>query len=229
MKKLGVFMVLLCAVGFVMPAHAQVKLGVIGGLNLANISFDPAAGSSPSRATAFGAGGVVQFRLAENVALQLEPMYLQKGARQEGSFEFGFDDTGSDSSLSFNVDVKAKLNYLELPVMLKLEIGTGSTRPYVMAGPTIGYRLSAKETGSVSGPGFNEQIDEDVKDLTKSMDFGLGFGAGVNFPAGRNTVFVQGRYALGLANINNDPEDTETKLKTNGLQVMAGVAFPIGQ
>ncbi|MGH7495503.1 MAG: outer membrane beta-barrel protein [bacterium] len=225
MKKLGVFFVLLCAVSFALPAQAQVRLGVIGGLNLANISFDPTLDPNTSRSTAFGAGGVLQFRLAENLALQLEPMYLQKGARQEGSFS----DTEFDSSLSFKVDVKAKLNYLELPVMLKLAIGTGSTRPYVMAGPTIGFRLSAKYAGSVSGPGFNQEIDEDFKDQTKSMDFGLGFGAGVSFPAGRNTIFVQGRYALGLANINADPEDTETRVKTNGIQVMTGVTFPIGQ
>ena len=229
MKKQVSFLVLLCVFGVVMPARAQVRLGVLGGLNLANLSFEPASDPDPSRSTKLGAGAVVQFRLAENLELQLEPMYLQKGARQESSFDFSFGDAETDSSVTFNADIKAKLSYLELPVMLKLALGTGSTRPYLMAGPTLGWRLSAKYKGTVTVSGFSQEIDEDVKDLTKSMDLGLGFGAGMSFPAGRAAVFVQGRYTLGLTNINDDPEDTATKIKTDGMQVMAGVTFPLGE
>jgi opacity protein-like surface antigen len=225
MKKLGFRFALLCAIGLAMPANAQVRLGVIGGLNLADISYDPGLSPDLSKFTGFGAGGVVQIRLAENLALQLEPMYLQKGAKLEGSF----GDVEFDSSLSYNVNVKMKLNYLEVPAMLKLAVGTGATKPYFMAGPVIGFRLSAKQTGSISVSSFNVEIDEDFKDQTKSIDFGFGFGAGVSFPAGNNAIFVQGRYALGLTNINDDPEDSETKIKTNGIQVMAGITFPLGQ
>ncbi|MCI0691988.1 PorT family protein [candidate division KSB1 bacterium] len=226
MKKLSLLLVLQCvAAGLVMPASAQVRLGVIGGLNLANLRFDPGPVPGISKTTAFGAGGVMQLRLAENLALQLEPMYLQKGAKLESSFfDFGFD-----SSQAFSMNVKFKLNYLEVPAMLKLDIGTGTTKTYVMAGPIIGFRMSAKLTGSISDAGINQKIDEDIKGQTKSLDFGVGFGAGVSFPAGGNAIFVQGRYTLGLIDINDDPEDPETKIKTSGIQVMTGIIFPIGQ
>ncbi len=227
MKKSIFLLVLSCAFGWVMPASAQIRLGVIGGLNLArlNAGADPELDSFISNLTAFAGGGVVQFRLTENLALQFEPMYLQKGARVEGSF----GDSDSDSSLIFNVNVKARLNYLELPAMLKLALGAGTTRPYIMAGPMLGLRLSAKETGSYSISGAKQEYDLDIKDQTKSLDFGAGFGAGVSFLAGKNSIFVQGRYALGLANISNDPDDSESKLKTRGIQIMAGLTIPMGQ
>jgi hypothetical protein len=97
MKKFVLLLVLCCAFGLVMPASAQIRLGVIGGLNLArlNAGADPGLDSFISNLTAFAGGGVMQFRLTENLALQLEPMYLQKGARVEGSF----GDSDSDSSL----------------------------------------------------------------------------------------------------------------------------------
>lgn len=79
----------------------------------------------------------------------------------------------------------------------------------------------------VSPRGYSEEVD--IKDETKSIDFGLGFGAGVSFPAGNNSLFVEGRYALGSTNLNDDPEDSETSIKTRGIQVMAGVTFPLGQ
>jgi len=224
MKKLVLWLLLLSAFGLVMPASAQVQLGLIGGLNLANISVDPDSDPKPSSLAAFGVGGIVHIRLGENLALQLEPMYLQKGAKQEGSF------TDPDLGITVNTDIKVKGNYLEVPAMLKLAFGTSTTKPYLMAGPMVGFLLSAKVKGSISAPGFtNLEIDDDIKDQTKSIDFGVGFGGGVSFPAGTNSIFVEGRYALGLTNINDDPEDPDTDVKTKGIQVMAGITFPIGQ
>ena len=99
--------------------------------------------------------------------------------------------------------------------MLKFAFGSGDTKPYVMAGPTVGWLLSAEVDG------------EDIKDDVKSIDFGIAFGGGVSLPMGNNTVFVEGRYSLGLTDINDDPTD-DTKFKTKGIQIMAGITFPLG-
>ena len=45
--------------------------------------------------------------------------------------------------------------------------------------------------------------DQDIKDTSKDIDFSLGFGGGVSFPFGNNSFFVEGRYFLGLDNIND--------------------------
>ena len=59
MKKMSVSLVVLLALCVFLPASAQVNLGVLGGLNLANINADPKPeGVEISNLTAFGFGGV---------------------------------------------------------------------------------------------------------------------------------------------------------------------------
>ena len=41
----------------------------------------------------------------------------------------------------------------------------------------------------------------DLKEVTESLDFGLGFGAGVSYPFSTAAIFVEGRYTLGLVNM----------------------------
>lgn len=209
MKNMDIFLVVFLTVFTVLPAGAQVNLGVLGGLNLASCDIDPLEGGMEiSNLTAFGFGCVLDYSLNEFITLHLEPMYLQKGAKGDWEiFEF-----------------ESKAAYIEIPVMLKYAFGTTEIKPYVIAGPTIGYLLSA--TTKMSGGGYSEE--EDIKDVTKSLDFGLCFGAGVSVPMSNNSIFLEARYALGLTNINDDPDDPDTDVKTKGIQIFAGITFPLG-
>ncbi len=207
MKKMIILVVALFTLIAVLPATAQVNFGVIGGLNLANLSVDPDAGVDISNRTAFGIGGILSFGVGETLALQLEPMFLQKGAKLKLS------DQG------FTLEAEIKVSYIEVPAMLKFAFGSGDTKPYVMAGPTVGYLLSAKVK--------DDMEEQDIKDDVKNIDFGLAFGGGVSLPMGNNTFFVEGRYSLGLSDINDDSSD-DTEIKTKGIQIMAGITFPLG-
>ncbi len=224
MKKINFLLVALLALFIALPANAQVKLGVIGGVNIANLNGEDVGGAKIdfSNRTAFGVGGVLDVGLNENVALSFEPMYLQKGAE--------FSETDPDLGTA---TFTSKANYLEVPVLLKIAFGTGSARPYLMAGPTIGFNLSSKFELSV--PGFSAEIDADK--VTKSTDFGLVGGAGVSFTAGTSSIFVEGRYSLGLSDIveagtlefmGEQLEFENVNVKTRGFQIMGGITFPLG-
>jgi len=208
MKKMIILVVALFTLIAVLPATAQVNFGVIGGLNLANLSVDPDAGVDISNRTAFGIGGILSFGVGETLALQLEPMFLQKGAKLKLSEQ------------GFTLEAEIKVSYIEVPAMLKFAFGSGDTKPYVMAGPTVGYLLSAKVK--------DDMEEQDIKDDVKNIDFGLAFGGGVSLPMGNNTLFVEARYSLGLSDINDDPDDPDTSIKTKGIQIMAGITFPLG-
>lgn len=210
MKNKSLFLVVLLALCLVSSASSQVNIGVLGGLNLANHSFAPEyEGLDWSNRTAFGLGGVLDFTLFESFAILLEPMYLQKGSRSDWEEIY---------------EIEYKTAYLEIPVMLKYTFATGKINPYVIAGPSIGYNLSAK----VKASGDGESLEEDEKDYFKSFDFSVGFGAGVNVPMGNNTIFVEARYTLGLTNISDDPYFPEKDIKTRGIQIFAGITFPLG-
>ncbi len=127
------FCLLLVAAGMLSLAplaRAQHAFGIVGGLNLANLSVDPNDGIDYSNLTALGIGGMVELQLANNTSLRLAPMYLQKGAEAQ----FGGDTA------------KLKLAYLEVPALLKYSFGNASTRPYLLAGPSLGFLLNAKVT-----------------------------------------------------------------------------------
>ena len=91
-----------------------------------------------------------------------------------------------------------------------------NTQIYLFAGPTIGFLVS-----NASSDGF------ELLDSAKSIDFGLEFGAGVSLPVGAKTIYFEGRYALGLANIHDDSDNFITDMKTRGIRFMAGLTFLI--
>jgi len=232
--------VALYALGFVLPAGAQIRFGLISGLNLANVSLSPRDFEDDfnfSSLTAIGFGGVLDLRVAENIALQLEPMFLQKGARFD---VVSHELEDGEVNLYQNIG-KARLSYLEIPAMLKVAFGAGTAQPYVMAGPMIGFLLSSKLSGAYQGIDnedsgtFDEEFETSLFPL-KSIDFGLAFGAGIKIPAGNSSIFIQGRYGLGLTDISDERniDDTDDdlfgiSLKNKGFQIMTGITFPVGQ
>jgi hypothetical protein len=120
-----------------------------------------------------------------------------------------------------------------MPALFKLALGKGTTQPYLMVGPTIGLLLSSDLGAKAQGVSGSISI----KDQTEFLDFGIALGAGVSFPAGSNTIFVEGRYALGLSDIYGDfstlagvegVEDANLDAKTKGIQIMGGITFPLG-
>ena len=193
---------------FICSSFAQVKIsgGVLGGINLANASLSPEpTGVSINNLTGFGAGAVVTFEFPGGFGIQAEPMYIQNGVKL------------SDS----NLEEEIKLGYIEIPAILTYTFDTGQAQvePYLMAGLVLGLRTSAKVSS-----GGNEV---DIKDLTKSSNFGGTFGAGVRIPVGMNKIFVEGRYTIGFQNILDAPDAT-FNFKTKGLAFFAGITFPFG-
>ena len=226
MKKKALLIGVLVLLLGVSQMRAQgIYWGLIGGLNFAELKVKNAEGvyRPTSPRTLFGIGGVIGFELNKNVSLHLEPMYLQKGSTILATR----NDPNWDLTMAF----------LEIPVFLKLSLGK-TIRPYVLAGPTFGFLLSSKGEFVMDGEAFKG----DLKDITKSFDVGLGFGAGLSFPLGKTFVFVEGRYTLGLSdlfkagtvewksgNISVPGEGLEgNEMFTKGFQVMVGFTVPLG-
>ncbi len=95
---------------------------------------------------------------------------------------------------------EADLNFIRIPIMAKYYVAEGFS---LQAGPEFAF---------VAGGGA-------VKDVTKSMDYGLGIGAGYELTSG---LFFDARYNLGLADIS-DVDGFE--LGTSSIQVGLGYRF----
>ena len=167
--------------------------GLKFGMNMANFSGKDAKaeeGESKKMKLGFAAGGFVTYSITEMFAVQPEVLYTMKGAKYEW-------EGGSWT---------AKYDYLEIPVLAKVSIPTqGNIGPHLFIGPALGILLSAKDKTEIEGEDpFELAGEEDAKDWTKSTDFGLVFGAGVDIGMPHSAITIDGRWELGLSTIEKE-------------------------
>jgi len=217
----------LFAAGLAVPqASAQgIKLGVKGGLNIANIGGSEADSLAfllfdadvPKKSNAgFVAGAFAEFMIGNMFAIQPEVLYSKKGVK--------FEESGAE--------VKIKVDYIEIPVLLKINIPIEGSKvhPNVYAGPAVAIKSSCKLSGSAASVSVDVDCEgQDIVDLTgfeilvKSTDFGLVFGGGVSFDVGGADVGVDVRYTLGLSTIDDDPDPYD--FKNQVISIMGTVGF----
>lgn len=207
-----------------LTARAQVDVGVIGGLNFSDMKGEGTTEREISGHTVFGVGALFDLGLMNHLSLCVEPMVIKKSA------------TGEEINVE-NPAVDVRMVFVELPIFFKVSFGK-AVRPYFLAGPSLGYLLSSEMLTELGGITFKA----DTKSITEKLDVGIGFGGGVSFPVGLFSIYLEGRYTLGLRNLNKGGdvvvkagplvipahiEETD-KMKPRGLQVMAGIAFSLG-
>ena len=110
--------------------------------------------------------------------------------------------------------------YIEIPVLLKVGIGSSAAKFYMEAGPSLGLKLSAKtERNSVV----------DINSTLTSSDLSLFVGGGIQYRLSPDVFFVTDiGYAFGLSDINSDhtivPHVTNT---LSNIRFGLGVIFPL--
>lgn len=195
-------------------AAQDVTVGVKGGINIADISVsddDGGAETDTDTRSGFIGGGFLNIGLGDYLAIQPEFLYAQKGAK-------GIDE---------DVDLELKLDYFEIPVLIQLliPIENSPVRPTLYAGPAISFESKCELEGTQGGTSVAIDCDEGDFDR-KSTDFGAVFGGGLGFDVGQALVTIEGRYNLGLADINDTAGET-TEFKNRAFSVMAGVGFRV--
>ena len=196
----------------------------------------------------------VEIALNEMFALQPEIMFGAQGARLEESEKATENGFLSESEIKATIQAQ----YLEVPVLGKFIFGSEAIKFHVLAGPSFGFgiggkaktegfaRLTEVATGKVI---LDEKFDNEESDVVFVKDgydandvkenetpfsktsINLHLGAGVGVNVGRMTVFVDGRYILGLNDLTPEQKDTPDANKTTGkgrrIGISAGILFPI--
>ncbi len=220
MRKLGSPLLALLLFAFLAtPGSAQnVMAGVKAGAAFADVGgdFEQLIGTSTKMKTGFSAGAYLGFDVSRFFRLQLDAQYVQKGTKltEEG------------------IDIKFKLNYMELylPLTLLIPIEGGTVQPRLYAGPSLGFELGCKVSGEEGGVQVEFDCDSDeVGAPTNTTDFGVLFGGGIDLQAGPGLFTIDLFYNLGIADIaKEDPTDPEIKVTNRNLQVLVGYGFPLG-
>lgn len=197
-------------------AAAQPVIGFRLGVGMAKASIEDSEGDL-SWLTTFIGGGFIRFG-AGQIAIQPELMYVTKGAKS--------DETATEPEIKFKQD------YVEVPVLLFLGLGTGAATPYIVVGPAFAFEVKCKLEASEGSTSADVDCDDpELGELaieTKKFDVGAMFGAGLAFPAGPGSIVLDGRFNLGLMNVIDDEDPDGGSLKHRMLSFTAGYQIPLG-
>lgn len=129
MKKLAASLLFLLALVLSIPAQAQIRMGLSGGITMNKVELDGALKQISRNYTGWYAGPTLEVGVPiVPIKLDVSAMYAYNGATIGGL---------NDQPHHINC------NYISVPVNLKLHLGLGSLAAlYVSAGPQFDYNLS---------------------------------------------------------------------------------------
>jgi hypothetical protein len=177
---------------------ARIRFGGRLGINSATASGDDV--EDAERRTGFAIGAFALIPAGPNLTIDVGASYSQRGATVEAG-----EDDGTIA-----------LDYIVAPVTAVYSFPAGPAFDVrVFGGGYLGLLLGAEvEAGGQS---------VDIKDETKSLDFGIVLGGGVSTPMGNGVALIDLRLDLGLSSV--DDSDEEADVKNQVISINAGYAF----
>lgn len=192
--KLVRSLVLLGLVAAPASAAAQVEFGIKGGASFGNISNKGVLPGDLKTRTGFAAG--VSLGLGTQLlGVGAEALFAQRGLSSDGTGE-------------------AKLDYLDIPVYLKLQVPSPGVAPFGYVGPQVSFEVNCKNG------------DLDCSDNGRSTtDYAGVIGAGVKFGGGNVGFTVEARYIYGLKDLKLDTVTSDESFKTRSFLILGGLVF----
>ena len=195
MKKILTIAVLFAALMTAVPAKAEVKFGLKGGLNLTSMSLDANAFSKSNQA-GFFIGPTVKFTIPiVGLGFDASALYDQRKAEVD--------------------DTSIKQQSIQIPINIRYGIGLGSTASiYFFAGPQFGFNVGDKDIKTDVG-------NWTFKSSNISANVGLGLMLLRHLQISANYNFGLGK--TGELTKNTVPNQIKENGKLNAWQI--GVAY----
>jgi len=175
---------------------AQFHVGVKAGANVTKVD-----GKSFKDEFRYGyhLGGFMEIRAGNKFVIQPEVLWNQYATKLDSNYKNVYNDV-------FNGNANVKLNYLSIPIVVNYKL-IGSFLS-LQAGPQFGILIDQSKTLLQNGGNAFKRGD-------------LSMLAGVQFKV--LAFRLNARYAIGLNNISDLPDDG--KWKSQGFQVSVGFAL----
>lgn len=198
MKKILTIVAITC-IAFAMPAQAQVKFGLKGGLNLTSLSAD-GVNSAISNKSGFYVGPTVKFTLpVVGLSIDGSALYDQRNAKIKGT--------------------TIKAQSIQIPINVRYGIGLSSVvNVFAFVGPQFGFNIGDKSKDLNS-------IVEDVKGWSlKSSNISGNVGIGATVFS-KLQITANYNFQLSKAGEVVLEDGTTGKMKFNSWQLGLGYYF----
>jgi len=154
----------------------------------------------------FLVGGFGTVAFTAHMAFEPEVLFVKKGVKLHAT-----DNVTT---------VKVSVNYVEVPLLLRVAQATGATRTtgFLLVGPSLGFRGSRKAELE-SSIGASRTLD--VSSVYKSTDVGLVIAGGVEI----HREVIELRYTVGMSDIVDDAYPHADSIKNRTFALIAGFKF----
>ncbi len=187
----------LAASAIAVPLEAQMGLGPVIGVSLANISGADKDNIAPGRKsrTGFVAGAVLDFPVSRMFSIRPEILYVQKGVK--------FEELGVTAAI--------ETAYIEIPVLLMVGVPvSGTVIPEFFAGPQVSFEVGCNVSGGIGGlPGASVSCDDAGVQLESTI-WGIIVGAGIQVSGFLAAV----QYDIGLTTLDAEADPFDIKDRT---------------
>jgi hypothetical protein len=178
------------------PSHlaAQAEFGLKGGVSFGNISNKGVLPGDLGSRTGFAAGASVGLG-GGLIGVGAEGLFAQRGLSGDAG------DT--------------KLDYIDIPVYLKVQAPTPGISPFGYIGPQVSFEVTCKVS------------DVDCGDTGRAKtDYAGVVGAGVKFGGGQQFGFTaEARYVYGLKDLKIATVTSDESFKTRSFLILGGIIF----
>lgn len=237
MRKLSFCLLMLFLKCDINYAQSATSVGIKGGISIPNLKSSGdnpiSSGWSSRQGPYFGA--IAEINLSEHFCLRAELNYSSQGGKKNGKQVIPVDPY-----LYAVYDNEVKLNYLELPLLIKINLPINERYSFfINGGPYGGYLLSAKSvTAGLSNIYSNEDLTQptlpapvsfdastDVKDQIKNFNFGIQGGIGFSYRMSSKAqyIFLTAGGNYGLIHIQRNEADG--KNNTGAVTITIGYQF----
>ena len=194
MKRLIVSGILLVLLGCptASPSLAQKNFDFGAKLGLSSTGmFGNAVDENSFPKQGFVGGVFFRRNFNPSMSVQTEVLYSQKGTDCTVENIPGLIDT-----------LAIKLDYIEVPILFRYDFAVPMKfKPHLLIGPAVAFNVSARGTTDDGNSFYPDEFDIPN---TRSVDFSLVMGTGVDFSLGAGALGIDARYTLGLLNAFED-------------------------
>jgi len=178
-------------------AQTGVRFGLKSGLSLATqYGIKPADNTysvSTTSRKAFAGGIFVYFPITESVGIQQELLYAMKGSGQ---------DVTITNPLNINTKSEYKLNYFEMPIVLKYKfVKIKNTGIYGSTGIALslltGGEYNITSTIDLGEPPSIVNVESGNMKGLDTFDYSFVYGAGIDFKFLNKDIFFEYRMTIG--------------------------------
>lgn len=174
---------------------AAQSFGLKAGASFGNISNKGVLPGNLDNRTGFAAG--IYLGSGGAIGFGVEGLYAQRGLKSGTSTE------------------ETRLDYVDIPVYLKIALPLGPIRPFGYAGPQVSYEVGCKT--AAGGPCATYGTTE-----RKKWDYAGVIGAGLKF-GGSLGFGIEGRYVYGLRDLKISTITSADSYKTRSFLILASI------